>query len=86
MGRGVLRSGNGFENSTARGSISGTWMSLIVMPVEVLDLYKLNLSISSLTAGTYTVYMADGRSRSGEVTFKVSSNIFKPASAVLEDC
>jgi len=84
--RGGLRRGNGFENSTASGSISGTWMSLIVMPVEVLNLYKLNLSLSSLTAGTNTVYMADGRSRSDEVTFKVSSNIFKPLSEVPEDC
>ena len=59
-------------------------MSLVVMPVGVSNLYKLNLSLSSLAAGTYTAYMADGSSWSGEVTFSVSSNIFKPTSTVIQ--
>ena len=80
MGQGVINTGNGTENATAGGSISGEKMSLIVMPVGVSNLYKLNLSLSTLAAGTYTAYMDDGSSRSGEVTFAVSSNIFKPAS------
>ena len=82
MGQGVINTGNGTENATASGSISGEKMSLIVMPVGLSNLYKLNLSLSTLAAGTYTVYMDDGSSRSGEVTFAVSSNIFKPASTV----
>ncbi len=85
MGQGVINRENGTENATASGSISGAKMSLIVMPVDVLDLYKLDLSLSSLDAGTYTAYTADGSSRSGEVTFAVSSNIFKPASTVAEE-
>ena len=82
MGQGVIITGNGTENATASGSISGEMMSLIVMPVGVSNLYKLNLSLSTLAAGTYSAYMDDGSSRSGEVTFAVSSNIFKPASTV----
>ena len=85
MGQGVINRGNGTEKATASGSISGEKMSLTVMPVGVSNLYKLNLSLSSLAAGTYTAYMADGSSRSGEVTFAVSSNIFKPASTVAKD-
>ena len=85
MGQGVINRGNGTENATASGSISGEKMSLTVMPVGVSNLYKLNLSLSTLAAGTYTAYMADGSSRSGEVTFAVSSNIFKPASTVAKD-
>jgi len=82
MGQGVINRGNGTEKATASGSISGEKMSLTVMPMGILNLYKLNLSLSSLAAGTYTAYMADGSSRSGEVTFTVSSNIFKPAPTV----
>jgi hypothetical protein len=86
MGQGVINRGNKTENATASGSISGQKLSLTVMPVGVLDLYKLNLSLSTLAApGTYAVYMGDGSSRSGEVTFAVSSNIFKPASTVAKD-
>jgi len=85
IGQGDINRGNGTENATASGSISGNKMSLTVMPVRVLNLYKLNLSLSTLAEGTYTAYMADGSSRSGEVTFKISSNIFKPASSLTED-
>ena len=79
-GQGIIIRGNGTEIATANGSISVEKMSLTVMPVGVSDLYKLNLSLSSLAAGTYTAHMADGSNQSGEVTFAVSSNIFKPAS------
>ena len=85
LGQGVINRGNGTEKATASGSILGEKMSLTVMPVGISDLYKLNLSLSSLAAGTYTTYMADGSSRSGEVTFAVSSNIFKPASTATKD-
>jgi hypothetical protein len=85
MGHGVINRGNGTEKATASGSILGEKMSLTVTPVGVLNRYKLNLSLSSLAAGTYTAYMADGSSRSGKVTFAVSSNIFKPVSTVAQD-
>ena len=84
-GQGVINRQNGTEKATAIGSISGTKMSLTVVPQGVSDLYQLNLSLSSLTAGTYTAYMADGSSRSGQVTFAVSANIFKPAATAAED-
>jgi hypothetical protein len=84
-GQGIIIRGNRTEKATVSGSISGEKMSLTVMPVGVSNLYKLNLSLSSLAAGTYTAYMNDGSSRSGEVTFAVSSNIFKAASMVTED-
>jgi hypothetical protein len=83
-GRGVINRGNKTEKATASGSISGELMSLNVMPDGGLDQYRLNLSLSSLAAGTYTACMADGCSRSGEVTFAVSANIFKDAT-VAED-
>jgi hypothetical protein len=84
-GQGIIIRGNRTEKATASGSISGEKMSLTVTPVGVSNLYKLNLSLSALAAGTYTTYMNDGSSRSGEVTFAVSSNIFKAASTVAED-
>jgi hypothetical protein len=78
-GQGIIDRGNRTEKATANGSISGGNMRLTVMPMGVSNLYKLNLSLSTLAAGIYTSYMADGSSISGEVTFAVSSNIFKPA-------
>jgi len=71
----LIRGGES-ENATVSGSLSGDRLSLVVMPVGVLRLYQLNLSLSTLSAGTYTAYMADGSSRSGKATFSVSSNIF----------
>jgi len=82
MGQGIMNNGNQTENATASGSIFGDKMSLNVMPVGVSELYELNLSLSSLDSGTYADYLADGSSRSGEVMFAVSSNIFKPASTI----
>jgi hypothetical protein len=84
-GRGVINRQNETEKATASGSISGTKMSLTVIPLGVSDQYRLNLSLTSLSAGTYTAYMADGSSRSGQVTFAVSTNIFKPASTAAKD-
>jgi hypothetical protein len=81
-GQGVIIAGNETEKATANGSIFGVKMNLSVVPLGVPNLYKLNLSLSTLDAGEYTVYQADGGSRSGNFTFAVSSNIFKPASAV----
>ncbi len=84
-GQGTINRQNETEKATAIGSISGTKMSLTVVPQGVSDLYQLNLSLSSLTAGTYTAYMADGSTRSGQATFAVSANIFKPAATATED-
>ena len=83
-GRGFINRGNETKMATASGSISGEQMSLEVTPEGASNLYKLNLSLSSLAAGTFTAYMADGSSRSGKVTFAVSANIFKPATVAEE--
>jgi hypothetical protein len=83
-GPGVIITRNQTEKAIANGSILGDKMNLTVVPLGVPDLYRLNLSLSSLDAGKYTVCQADGGSRSGNFTFSVSSNIFKPASVVAE--
>ncbi|MCK9565869.1 MAG: hypothetical protein M0Q43_07465 [Methanothrix sp.] len=83
-GPGVIITVNDTEKAIANGSIFGDKMNLTVVPLGVPNLYRLNLSLSSLDAGKYTVYRTDGGSRSGNFTFAVSSNIFKPASAVDE--
>lgn len=80
LGQGAISSGNGTQKATASGSISGDMIALNVTTVGVLNLYRLDLSLSSLSAGTYTAYLADGNRRSGKVTFAVSSNIFRPGS------
>ncbi len=83
-GRGVITRGKETLKATASGSISRDQISLEIRPEIGADRYKLNLSLSSLTAGTYTACMADGSSRSGKVTFAVSANIFQDAT-VAED-
>lgn len=84
MGHGVINRGIETKNATASGSISGDELRIVVMPVGTTDMYEINLSLSALSAGTYTVHETDGSSRSGEVTFAVSSNVFKPQSAMSE--
>jgi hypothetical protein len=84
VGRGVIIRGKETEKATASGSISGDQISLEIRLEGGADSYEFNLSLSSLAAGTYTVFMADGSSRSGKVTFVVSENIFKDA-VVAED-
>ncbi len=76
-GSGVIIRANNTLNATAKGSISGSKLSLTVAPVEIHDIYKLDLSLSSLDSGIYIADPANGTNRSGKVTFTVSSNIFK---------
>jgi hypothetical protein len=83
-GRGVINKGKETLKAAASGSISGDQISLEVKPEGGADQYKLNLSLSSLAAGTYIACLADGSSRSGKVTFAVSANIFQDAT-VAED-
>jgi len=84
-GQGVINRENRTENATAIGSISGEKIFLNVIPAGVSDLYKLNLSLTSLDSGTYTAYAADGSNRSGAVLFAVSSNIFSPSNSDAEE-
>lgn len=80
LGQGAINSINGTQKATASGSISGEKIALNVTTVGVSNLYRLDLSLASLAAGTYTAYLADGDRRSGKVTFAVSSNVFRPGS------
>jgi len=79
-GQGVIIRGDETLKATASGSISGLEMKLAVAPEGVPDLYRLNLTLSSLAGGQYAVHQADGGSRSGRFTFAVSADIFKTAS------
>ncbi|AEB69137.1 hypothetical protein MCON_2745 [Methanothrix soehngenii GP6] len=80
LGQGAIIRGDGRQNATASGSISGDEMSLVVVPSGSLDMYQLNLSLSTLGIGSYTTYMTNGSSRSGELAFTATTNIFKPVS------
>ena len=80
LGQGAIIRGEGRQNATASGSISGDEMSLVVVPAGALDMYQLNLSVSTLGKGSYTAYMTNGSSRSGELEFTANTNIFKPVS------
>jgi hypothetical protein len=82
--KGAVIEGNETARAIANGSIFGAMMRLTVVPSGVPNLYMLNLSLSSLAGGEYTVHQADGKIRSGKFTFAVHSNIFKPASAADE--
>ena len=78
-GKGAIIRGEGRQNATASGSISGDEMTLVVVPAGALDMYQLNLSLSPLGKGSYTAYMTNGSSRSGELAFTANTNIFKTA-------
>jgi hypothetical protein len=77
FGEGVVNRENRTENATAKGSISGGKIDLNVTTMGVSDLYRIDLSLSSLASGAYTASLADGSRHSGKVTFIASSNIFK---------
>ena len=79
-GQGKIIGGENARKATASGSISGLEMRLKVVPAAGGDLYRLNLSLSSLAGGRYSVYQGDGGIRSGNFTFAVSANIFEAAS------
>lgn len=68
MGNGIMTGDNGTQKITASGTLTGNGLSLTVMPVGSLDLYRLDLSLDSETTGTYTAYSADGNSWSGGVS------------------
>ena len=84
-GRGVIIQGKESKKAIASGLISGDWMSLNVEPEGASDQYRLNLSLSSLTGGTYAACLADGSCRSGTATFTVFANIFQDVSTDEDD-
>jgi hypothetical protein len=68
MGSGTMESDDGTQKATASGSLDGKRLSLAVMPMGSLDLYKLDLSLDIETTGRYTAYSSTGVSWSGEVS------------------
>ncbi|MGA9100160.1 MAG: hypothetical protein WB392_14650 [Methanotrichaceae archaeon] len=79
MGYGAISGGNGTQRVTASGSLSGDKIVLTVMPINSLDLYKLDLSIDPHTSGTYTAYSASGDTWSGDVTGTTPAGISSTA-------
>jgi hypothetical protein len=68
MGNGAMTGDNGTKRVTASGMLTSNRLSLTVMPINSLDLYKLDLSLDPKTSGTYTFYPASGATRSGDVS------------------
>ncbi len=83
MGHGTMTGGNGTQRVTASGGLTGNGLSLTVMPVGSLDLYRLDLSIDSQTTGTFTAYSADGSSWSGGVAGTAPSGISTTAPDII---
>jgi hypothetical protein len=79
LGHGTLDGPNGTQRVTVSGSLIGGRLELTAMLVESLDLYKLNLSIDSNAAGTYTAYSVGGTTWSGYVSGSAPSGISNPA-------
>ncbi len=67
MGYGAVIGGNDTQRVTASGSNAGGRLSLTVMPVDELYLYKLDMSFDLHTTGTYTAYSTDGSTWSGDI-------------------
>jgi hypothetical protein len=75
MGYGAVISRDETQRVTASGSTSGDRLSLTVMPIDGLYLYKLYLALDFHTAGTYTAYSADGSTLTGDITGTAPTSI-----------
>jgi hypothetical protein len=85
LGHGVIDGPNGKQRVTASGSLTGGQSKSAAMLIDGLDLYKLNLSFNSNTAGTYTAYSANGATWSGDVSGSAPLGISNPAPKVSEN-
>ena len=81
MGYGAVIGGDDTQRVTASGSKTGNRLSLTVMPIDELYLYKLDLSFDLHTTGTYTAYSADGSIWSGDIEGTAPMGILAQASA-----
>jgi hypothetical protein len=81
MGYGAVIGGDDTQRVTASGSKAGNRLSLTVMPVNELYLYKLDLSFDLRTTGTYTAYSANGSIWSGDIAGTAPMGILAQASA-----
>lgn len=75
LGQGTLIGPNGTQRVTASGSLIGGRLDLTAMPVDSLDLYKLDLSTDPSTNGSYTAYSTSGDTWSGDVSGSAPSGI-----------
>lgn len=82
MGYGAMMGGNGTQRVTASGSLTGGRIALTIMPINSIDLYKLDLSLDPHTSGTYTAYSASGDTSSGDVTGTAPSGISSTSSDI----
>jgi hypothetical protein len=78
MGNGAMTGENGTKSVTVSGLLSSNRLSLTVMPINSLDLYKLDLSLDSNTKGTYTFYSVGGATQSGDVSGTASIDASVP--------
>jgi hypothetical protein len=81
MGYGAVIGGDDTQRVTASGSKMGNRLSLTVMPVDELYLYKLDLSFDLRTTGTYTAYSANGSIWSGDIAGTAPMGILAQSSA-----
>lgn len=81
MGYGAMTSSNDTQKVTASGSNAGGRLSLTVMPVDNLYLYKLDLSFDLHTTGTYTAYSTDGSIWSGDIAGTAPMGIIAQAAS-----
>lgn len=80
MGYGALVSGNNTDTQRAivSGSKTGNRLSLSVMLIDSLDLYRLDLSLDFHTTGTYIAYSTEGSTWSGDITGTAPLGILMP--------
>ncbi len=78
IGHGVLTGGNDSQRVIASGFQTGDRLSLTVMPINNLDLYKLDLSLDLHTTGTYTAYSSSGATWSGDIAGTAPVGILVP--------
>lgn len=84
LGQGTLIGPNGTQRVTASGSLIGGRLDLTAMPVDSLDLYKLDLSIDPSTNGSYTAFSTSGDKWSGDVSGSAPSGISNSVPKVSE--
>lgn len=80
MGYGAIISSDETQRVTASGSTSGGRLSLTVVPIDGLYLYKLDLSFDLNTDGTYTAYSAGGSSWAGDIAGTAPASIIASTS------
>lgn len=79
-GYGTLNDDNGTHRIIASGSEEGGRLMLAVTPIDIKDLYNLDLSLDVRTTGTYTGYSASGATWSGDIAGSAPVGVLTSAS------